>query len=326
MTDHGSIRLSSFSCKVGVQAVLFYSGPTRNALISTPLLPKTWKQGDALISIPVLAITRSLGLTLLENQSNVHLSLKTNVLVETPDKPTGDDGDNGDKNVGIIGRIGAAIGKFWDGVKNALAAPWVALREKWNDLWKKTPKEGDGDNDKDKDKDKDDDSDDDGGNGNDGDGDNDNNNEGFFDKIKAAFGRFWNDFLAGPWVWIKETSIDLWTKASPYLGCGLKVSPYGIAGAVIGAIGLPLTLCLIPVALGFGVEGIYAASCAATCMACHGGYTPAGGFVATMQSIGTLGFFAGFNIVTLIIGAVAGLAGGGYYGVAYVGMCPELSS
>jgi hypothetical protein len=42
------------------------------------------------------------------------------------------------------------------------------------------------------------------------------------------------------------------------------------------------------------------------CMATHAGYVPIGGFVATMQSIGTGGLQAGFNRVTVIVGAVVG--------------------
>ncbi|KAF9985010.1 hypothetical protein BGZ65_011962, partial [Modicella reniformis] len=88
--------------KVGAQAVLFYSGPAHDGLISSPLLPQTWKHGDPLISIPVLTITRSLGLTLLEHQSEVLLYLTTKNLVETPVEPAGG-GDDDDKNDGIPG-------------------------------------------------------------------------------------------------------------------------------------------------------------------------------------------------------------------------------
>lgn len=47
-------------------------------------------------------------------------------------------------------------------------------------------------------------------------------------------------------------------------------------------------------------------------MAFHAGYVPIGGFVATMQSIGSVRLEAGFNWVTVIIGAILGVIVGVY--------------
>ncbi|KAG0236273.1 hypothetical protein B0O80DRAFT_495547 [Mortierella sp. GBAus27b] len=133
--------------KAGVKAILFYSYSTEDALLSTPLLPQSWKQGDSLISIPVLTITRTLAITLLEDQSNIRLTLITSTLAENLVEAANDEEP---KNVGIIDGIGESIRKFWDGVTNALTSPFRAIRDMWNSLWGKTPKEGDNDSDKDK--------------------------------------------------------------------------------------------------------------------------------------------------------------------------------
>ncbi|KAF9364105.1 hypothetical protein BGX34_002472, partial [Mortierella sp. NVP85] len=263
---------ASHAEEVGSQAVLFYNGPASNTLLESPLLPPSWKEGDPLISIPVMSIARTLGLRFVENQSSVRVTLKTKISTESVDELSGESVD-GDESKGVLERI-------WD----ILTAPWTWIKEKWNNIPKDTPKEGDG-------------------NGGSDDKDDNDANEGLFDRIKAA------------WGWIESN-----------LSCVLHVSLYGVVGAVFGAVALPLTLSAIPCILGFGVEGIYAASCAATCMACHGGYTPAGGFVATMQTLGTMGIAAGFNIFTVVIGATAGLIGGGYYSVVHVGVCPAPST
>ncbi|KAI9232384.1 MAG: hypothetical protein BYD32DRAFT_165872 [Podila humilis] len=42
------------------------------------------------------------------------------------------------------------------------------------------------------------------------------------------------------------------------------------------------------------------------------GYIPIGGFVATMQSLGTMGIYAGLNVITITIGCIAGMSLGGY--------------
>ncbi|KAG0257815.1 Leucyl aminopeptidase yscIV [Mortierella polycephala] len=63
--------------KAGAVGVLFYNSPTRKALLYSRIRLTAWKEGDPLISIPVLSITHSLGSTLLQNQQAVHLSLTT---------------------------------------------------------------------------------------------------------------------------------------------------------------------------------------------------------------------------------------------------------
>lgn len=67
--------------------------------------------------------------------------------------------------------------------------------------------------------------------------------------------------------------------------------------------------------------GIIAGSIGSIMMACHQGYTPAGGWVAMMQSIGTKGFIVGFNPSVMIISCALGLVGGGYVALFYEGYC-----
>lgn len=102
------------------------------------------------------------------------------------------------------------------------------------------------------------------------------------------------------------------------VGC---VSKYSLIGACFGALGIPLALGIIPLVLGFGVGGIVAGSIGSIMMTCHQGYTPAGGWVAMMQSIGTNGFAVGFNPPVMIISCVLGLVGGGYVALYYEGYC-----
>ncbi|KAI1315505.1 Leucyl aminopeptidase yscIV [Mortierella claussenii] len=63
--------------KNGATAVLFYNNPNRKTLLYSRIRITAWKEGDPLMSIPVLSITNSLGATLLENEETVQLSLKT---------------------------------------------------------------------------------------------------------------------------------------------------------------------------------------------------------------------------------------------------------
>ncbi|TPX35732.1 hypothetical protein SmJEL517_g01978 [Synchytrium microbalum] len=86
----------------------------------------------------------------------------------------------------------------------------------------------------------------------------------------------------------------------------------GCMGIVIGAIGLPLIIATIPFLLGFTVGGIASGSIAAFCMAFHRGYVPIGGFVATMQSIGTNGLYLACRKATVCFGALVGLFIGCY--------------
>ena len=76
---------------------------------------------------------------------------------------------------------------------------------------------------------------------------------------------------------------------------------------------------IILLVLGFGVGGIIAGSIGSKLMSCHGGYTPVGGVVATMQSIGTVGFKVGFHPYVMIASCVLRLAGGGYVALFYEG-------
>ncbi|KAF9932145.1 Leucyl aminopeptidase yscIV [Linnemannia zychae] len=61
----------------GATGVLFYNNPNRKTLLYSRIRITAWKEGDPLISIPVLSITNSLGSTLLQNQDKVELDLKT---------------------------------------------------------------------------------------------------------------------------------------------------------------------------------------------------------------------------------------------------------
>ncbi|KAF9901792.1 hypothetical protein BX616_002149, partial [Lobosporangium transversale] len=62
----------------GASAVIFYNRPNRTVLLYSRIRITEWKEGDPLMSIPVLAATRSLGKTLIQNQETVLLNLKTN--------------------------------------------------------------------------------------------------------------------------------------------------------------------------------------------------------------------------------------------------------
>ncbi|KAF8984074.1 Leucyl aminopeptidase yscIV [Entomortierella lignicola] len=63
--------------QAGATGVLFYNNPNRKALLYSRIRLSAWKEGDPLISIPVLSITNSFGATLLQNQDSVQLYLKT---------------------------------------------------------------------------------------------------------------------------------------------------------------------------------------------------------------------------------------------------------
>ncbi|KAF9962567.1 Leucyl aminopeptidase yscIV [Modicella reniformis] len=63
--------------KAGATAVLFYNNPRRRLLLNTRIRITAWKEGDPLIQIPVLSITHSLGLTLLQSKETAVLNIKT---------------------------------------------------------------------------------------------------------------------------------------------------------------------------------------------------------------------------------------------------------
>ncbi|KAF9357365.1 Leucyl aminopeptidase yscIV [Mortierella sp. AD094] len=63
--------------QAGASGVLFYNNPKRKALLFSRIRITAWKEGDPLISIPVLSITNSFGVTLIQNQDTVQLNLKT---------------------------------------------------------------------------------------------------------------------------------------------------------------------------------------------------------------------------------------------------------
>ncbi|KAF8937428.1 hypothetical protein EDD21DRAFT_374883 [Dissophora ornata] len=63
--------------KAGATGVLFYNNSKRKFLMFSRIRITAWKEGDPLISIPVLSITNSFGNTLLQNEDSVLLSLKT---------------------------------------------------------------------------------------------------------------------------------------------------------------------------------------------------------------------------------------------------------
>ncbi|KAF9535935.1 hypothetical protein EC957_001382, partial [Mortierella hygrophila] len=86
-------------------------------------------------------------------------------------------------------------------------------------------------------------------------------------------------------VWAK---VALFWDQIPWdrIGC---VSKYSLAGACLGALGIPLATGAILLAFGFTAAGIRILSFAAWLMSLYGGNTPVGGIVATMQSIGARG-------------------------------------
>ncbi|KAI8604566.1 hypothetical protein EDD21DRAFT_365973 [Dissophora ornata] len=94
--------------------------------------------------------------------------------------------------------------------------------------------------------------------------------------------------------------------------CITNVCKYVLVGCFSGALGLPVIVATVPFLLGFTAGGIVAGSCGAILMACHAGYVPIGGFVAVMQSIGSMGIYAGFNLITVSLGVVSGGVLGGY--------------
>lgn len=97
--------------------------------------------------------------------------------------------------------------------------------------------------------------------------------------------------------------------------CTKRVAKYSCVGALSGGLGLCTVIAIIPPLLGFAVGGIVGGSVAALLMAFHGGFTPAGGFVAFMQSTGTCGLYAGFNPVIFYIGSSIGLFAGAYLAI-----------
>ncbi|KAF9934016.1 Leucyl aminopeptidase yscIV [Mortierella alpina] len=65
------------SRKAGATGVLFFNSATRKELRYSEIRIDAWKEGDPLISIPVLSITNSLGSILLQNQHSTTLTLTT---------------------------------------------------------------------------------------------------------------------------------------------------------------------------------------------------------------------------------------------------------
>ncbi|KAF9093616.1 hypothetical protein BGX23_003119 [Mortierella sp. AD031] len=105
------------------------------------------------------------------------------------------------------------------------------------------------------------------------------------------------------------------------MGMSTTVCKYVLIGAFAGALGLPILVAVVPFMLGFTVGGVVSGSLAALMMTCHAGYIPVGGFVAMMQSIGTMGIYAGFNFVTIVIGCIGGMVGGGYKALYVDNVC-----
>lgn len=85
-----------------------------------------------------------------------------------------------------------------------------------------------------------------------------------------------------------------------------RMPKYGLIGASVGAIGLPLLVCIIPFVWGFRKKGIFSRSIGSKMMSRYGGYTPSGSHVARMQSIGTKGYPDGFYRYVIIAGSVLG--------------------
>ncbi|KAG0044032.1 hypothetical protein BGZ83_010729 [Gryganskiella cystojenkinii] len=106
--------------------------------------------------------------------------------------------------------------------------------------------------------------------------------------------------------------LGIWDNMGVILDCLASVAKYLLIGACSGALGLPILVATVPFLLGFTVGGVTAGSLAALMMTCHAGYIPVGGFVAMMQSLGTMGLAAGFNAITVVIGCLSGMALGGY--------------
>ncbi|KAF9294561.1 hypothetical protein BGZ88_003687 [Linnemannia elongata] len=91
-----------------------------------------------------------------------------------------------------------------------------------------------------------------------------------------------------------------------------RTPKYGLIGACVGAIGLPLLIYIGPFVCGFRKKGISSRSFGSRMMSRYGGDTPGGGHVARMQSIGAKGFPGGFLSKVMIAGAVLGSGLGVY--------------
>ncbi|KAF9276371.1 hypothetical protein BGZ68_010067 [Mortierella alpina] len=68
---------AAYAQKAGATGVLFYNLPGMDFSMLGGVLKFSWNEGDPLMTIPALAIFRSLGLSLLQNQHSVHLTLAT---------------------------------------------------------------------------------------------------------------------------------------------------------------------------------------------------------------------------------------------------------
>ncbi|KAK3830323.1 MAG: hypothetical protein J3R72DRAFT_455923 [Linnemannia gamsii] len=102
--------------------------------------------------------------------------------------------------------------------------------------------------------------------------------------------------------------------AGTILECTSHMCKYTLIGTCAGALGLPILVVTVPFLLGFTVGGAVAGSCATVMMRFHAGHIPIRGFVATMQSIGTMGLAAGFNLFTVRLGCFSGMVLGVYLG------------
>ncbi|KAF9430361.1 hypothetical protein BGZ76_000863 [Entomortierella beljakovae] len=194
------------------------------------------------------------------------------------------DNDDGDddKDDSIIGRIRRAINEFIDMIVSALIEPFNAI---WG--W-----------------------------------------------IVSAF-EFIMDVLPEPlkfvWGWIvtafeffKEITVATyeWIVKGDYLPC-LKGYLYYIAiYSILGGLIVPVQALVFASCAGFGPLGIASGSLAAFLMFWLGPITVAGGFVASMQSIGALGFFSGAFPILPLIGLVIGAIVGVIVAMVTSGVCP----
>ncbi|KAF9584282.1 Leucyl aminopeptidase yscIV [Lunasporangiospora selenospora] len=70
-------NIAYYSEMSGASGVMIYNDPTRKELMSNRIRIVAWEEGDPLISIPVLSLSNSLGMTLSHNEETVRLNLKT---------------------------------------------------------------------------------------------------------------------------------------------------------------------------------------------------------------------------------------------------------
>ncbi|KAK3809682.1 MAG: hypothetical protein J3R72DRAFT_464159 [Linnemannia gamsii] len=99
------------------------------------------------------------------------------------------------------------------------------------------------------------------------------------------------------------------------LECASSMSNHLLIGAFSGAILLPILVWKLLMLSGFTEHGMVRGSIAAMAMAYYDGYIPVGGFMATMQSIGSMGSDAAFNRFVVVPGCFLGMALGGYWAI-----------